>query len=127
MSTQDALESALGTRPVPGTPRSFTFPVATRGRLSGGLPVVAVHLPGRPLVSVTLTLPNGAVEEPAADGGATVLAARALTEGTQRRDAVALVEASERLGASLRAEAGWDAFAAGVDVPAARPCSRRGP
>ncbi len=120
MSAADPLEAALGTRPVPGTPRSFTFPAADRGRLTGGLPVVTVHLPGRPLISASLTLPNGAIDEPAADGGATVLAARALTEGTLRRDAVELVEAAERLGASLRAEAGWDAFVAGVDVPAPR-------
>ena len=48
-----------------------------------------------------------------------VLAARALTEGTARHDAIALTEAAERLGASLHAEAGWDALTVGVDVPAA--------
>ena len=64
--------------------------------------------------------------------GATVLAARALTEGTERYDAIALVEASERLGASLHADAGWDAVTVGVDVPG-RPAGtgararRRGP
>ena len=52
--------------------------------------------------------------------GATVLAARALTEGTESYEAIALVEASERLGASLHADAGWDAVTVGVDVPAAR-------
>ena len=36
------------------------------------------------------------------------------------RDAVALTEAAERLGASLHAEAGWDATYAGLDVPASR-------
>jgi len=49
-----------------------------------------------------------------------VLAARALSEGTERYDAIAFIEASERLGATLHAEAGWDATSAGVDVPAAR-------
>ena len=49
-----------------------------------------------------------------------MLAARALTEGTERYDAIALVEAGERLGASLHADAGWDALTVGVDVPAAR-------
>ncbi len=120
MSALDPLEAALGSRPVPGTPRPFTFPAVERGRLSGGLPVQAVHLPGRPLVTANLLLPMGAVDEPAAVGGATVLAARALTEGTRRHDAVALVEAAERLGASLRAEAGWDATTVGVEVPVER-------
>ena len=120
MSALDPLEAALATRPVPGTPRSFTFPAVERGRLSGGLPVRFVHLPGRPLVTASLTLPMGAVDEPATLGGATVLAARSVTEGTRRRDALALVEAAERLGASLRAEAGWDQTTIGVEVPAER-------
>ncbi len=120
MTARDPFEATLATRPAPGTPRSFHFPAVERGRLSGGLPTRFVHLPGRPLVSATLWLPMGAVDEPAPIGGATVLAARALTEGTRRRDAVALVEAAERLGASLRAEAGWDATVVGVDVPAER-------
>src|SRR5487761_2732975 len=51
---------------------------------------------------------------------AAVLAARALTEGTLRRDAVALTEAAERVGAAHRAEAGWDATVVGVDVPVER-------
>jgi predicted Zn-dependent peptidase len=120
MNPVDQLEAALATRPVPGTPRPFTFPTVEQGRLSGGLPLLLVHLPGRPLVSAALLLPMGAVDEPAAIGGATVLAARSLLEGTRRRDALALVEASERLGASLRAEAGWDSTVIGVDVPAER-------
>jgi zinc protease len=46
--------------------------------------------------------------------------ARALTEGTKRHDAVGLTEASERLGASLHAEAGWDGLSISVEVPAER-------
>jgi len=107
-------------RPTPGTPRPYEFPAVQRSRLTNGLTLVIVDLPGRPLVSATLVLRNGAVDEPVEHGGATVLAARALTEGTEEHDAIALVEASERLGAALHAEAGWDAMSVGVDVPAAR-------
>jgi zinc protease len=110
----------VATRPVPGTPRPYEFPPFRRDRLSNGLRLITVHLPGRPLVTATLLLPNGAADEPADQAGATVLAARALSEGTERYDAIALIEASERLGATLHAEAGWDATSAGVDVPAAR-------
>ena len=81
---------------------------------------MVADLPGRPLISATMIVPVGAADEPASDAGATVLAARALTEGTERYDAVGLTEASERLGASLHAEAGWDATSVGVDVPSAR-------
>src|SRR5689334_8809668 len=107
-------------RPTPGTPRPYEFPHVERSKLANGLSLALIDMPGRPLVSASLVLRNGAVDEPDADGGATVLAARALTEGTERYDAVGLVEAGERLGAALHAEAGWDAMSIGVDVPSAR-------
>ncbi len=107
-------------RPTSGTPRPYEFPTVARSRLANGLTIAVIDLPGRPLVSAALVLRNGAADEPDGEGGATVLAARALTEGTERFDAVALVEATERLGAGLHAEAGWDAMSIGVDVPAAR-------
>jgi len=108
------------TRPSPGMPRPYEFPPFERHRLANGLDVLVVEMPGRPLVSASLVILHGAADEPALDGGATVLAARALSEGTDVRDAVALIEAAERLGASIHAEAGWDATSLSVDVPAAR-------
>ena len=107
-------------RPAPGTPRPYDFPTVTRSQLDNGLTVLVADLPGRPLVSATIVVPVGAADEPAGDAGAAVLAARALTEGTERYDAVGLTEAAERLGASLHAEAGWDATSVGVDVPTTR-------
>ena len=107
-------------RPEPGTPRPYDFPSVSRAQLDNGLTILVADLPGRPLVSATVVLPTGAADEPAAEGGAAVLAARALTEGTNRYDAIELTEASERLGASLHAEAGWDATSIGLDVPSAR-------
>jgi len=107
-------------RPKPGSPRPYEFPAITTHALSNGLSIVVVDLPGRPLVSASIIVTGGAAEEPANLAGATVLAGRALTEGTALRDAIELVEAGERLGASLHAEAGWDALSVGVDVPAAR-------
>jgi zinc protease len=110
----------IAERPAPGTPRPYEFPPVRTSRLGNGLTVMIADLPGRPLVSATIILPVGAADEPPELAGATVLMARALSEGTQRYDAVALTEASERLGASLHAEAGWDALSAGVEVPASR-------
>ena len=107
-------------RPEPGTPRPYEFPMIRRSTLDSGLTILVADLPGRPLVSASVVLPVGAVDEPADQGGAAVLAARALTEGTERYDAVGLTEASERLGASLHAEAGWDATSISVDVPSVR-------
>jgi zinc protease len=107
-------------RPVPGQPRAYDFPATVRTRLDNGLRVVVTPMPGRALISASLVIRAGAADEPGEMGGATVLAARALTEGTEVRDAVALTEAAERLGASLHTEAGWDATYAGLDVPASR-------
>ena len=107
-------------RPESGAPRRYDFPNVGEHRLPNGLTVLIVDLPGRPLVSASMVVVGGAVEEPPEHAGATVLAARALTEGTDRYEAIALVEAAERLGASLHAEAGWDALTVGVDVPSDR-------
>lgn len=107
-------------RPVPGQPRPYDFPHTERTTLPNGLRVIVTPMPGRGLVAASLAVRAGAVDEPDAIGGATVLAARALTEGTEVRDAIELTEAAERLGASIHAEAGWDAASVSLDVPAAR-------
>ncbi|HTC86227.1 MAG TPA: pitrilysin family protein [Candidatus Acidoferrum sp.] len=113
-------EIVVATRPTPGEPRPYHFPSFERHRLSNGLTVITIPIPGRPLVSTALVIRNGAVDEPAAEAGSTALAARALSEGTADYDAIALVEASERLGASLHAETSWDSMTAGVEVPSER-------
>jgi predicted Zn-dependent peptidase len=107
-------------RPQPGAPRPYEFPAVSTTKLDNGLTIQVIDLPGRPLVSASVVVTGGAAEEPAPLAGSAVLAARALTEGTERYDAIGLVEAAERLGASLHAEAGWDALSVGVDVPADR-------
>ena len=110
----------IAERPVPGVPRPYEFPATVRTTLANGLRVMVTPMPGRALVTASLAVRSGAADEPAGLGGATVLAARGLTEGTEVRDAIALTEAAERLGASIHAEAGWDATSAGLDVPASR-------
>lgn len=114
------LEEVLSIRPSPGLPRAYQFPPFQRVVLPSGMQVLTVHVPGRPLVSANLIVRQGASDEPALLGGVTVLAARALTEGTERYPGLELIEASERLGATLHAEASWDAFAVSVDVAAPR-------
>ncbi len=115
-----ATEGFMAGRPVPGRPRRYEFPDTHRAVLANGLRVVVTPMPGRELVAASLAIRTGAADEPGAVAGATVLGARGLTEGTELRDAIALTEAFERLGASMHAEAGWDAISAGLDVPASR-------
>ncbi len=118
--TDDRESVVIASRPTPGHPRPYHFPPFERAVLANGLTVLTSHLPGRPLVSAQLVLRNGAADEPALEAGATVLSARALTEGTERYDAIALIEATERLGASLHADASWDSYGVGIEVPASR-------
>jgi zinc protease len=114
------LEEILGVRPSPGQPRAYSFPPFERTILPSGLQVLVVHLPGRPLVSANLIVRRGAADESAELAGATALAARAMTEGTERYPGLELIEAAERLGSMLHVEASWDAFAASVEVAASR-------
>ena len=121
------------TRPTPGTPRPYDFPPVERHPPLERPPRHRREPPG-PAARIGLAGPAATARptSPTAHGGATVLAARALSEGTEHFDAIALVEASERLGASLHADAGWDAMCVSVDVPAPRSsphssCSRRWP
>jgi zinc protease len=110
----------MAERPQPGPPRPYAFPAFERTRLDNGIDVIAVNLPERELLTGVLFEAIGASDERDDEAGLTVLMARAMTEGTERHDAIELVEAAERLGASIHAEAGWDALSVGVDVPAER-------
>ena len=114
------LEDILAVRPSPGVPRAYQFPPFEREVLPSGMQVLTVNVPGRPLISANLIVRQGASDEPALLGGVTVLVGRALTEGTERYPGLELIEASERLGATLHAEASWDAFAVSVEVAAPR-------
>ncbi len=110
----------IAERPTSDVPRAYVFPEFDRTRLGNGLSVITVHLPNRPMIAGALVVTGGATGDPENDAGATVLMAHAITEGTARYDAVQLVEATERLGASLHVEAGWDALSVSMDVAAAR-------
>lgn len=109
--------SVLDVRPLPGPPREYHFPAFTRNRLASGLTVITAHLPGRPLLAAQLLVAGGGEAEAADLAGVTVLTARSLPEGTAKRDGVAFIEAAERLGAEIHAEAGWEALSATLEVP----------
>jgi zinc protease len=116
--------AVLDVRPSPGVPRDYHFPPFTRSRLDDGLELLLAHVPGRPLLQAQLIMRGdaggGASSEDPERAGASVLAARAMPEGTASRDGIELVEAAERLGAELGADAGWDSAGAHVEVPRTR-------
>jgi zinc protease len=114
----------LDVRPAAAAPREYHFPTFERRTLPNGMELVSANVPGRALLTAQLLIRGdaggGVSGEPAELAGETVLMARALTEGTRHRDAVGVIEAAERLGAELSADAGWDSVAAGVEVPRTR-------
>ncbi len=113
--------SVLDRRPGPGRPRSYHFPPVERQELPGGLALLLAHVPGRPLLQAQLIVRGaaggGASNEAPEQAGVTVLMARAMSEGTTEHDAVAFVEACERLGASVGASSSWDAHSSAMEVP----------
>lgn len=111
------MSAPVATRPAPGLPRPYHFPSFTRTTLSSGVELLACHLPGRQIVSVRLIMDGGIGREDPAGGGVATLVGRAMTEGTEVRDAAAFAEASERLGAAISVDAGWDSMQASLTVP----------
>ncbi len=98
--------------------RPWQFPAFRRATVAGGR-LVACHLPGTPLASVSVVVDAGAVAEPSGQQGVALLTARALSEGTAEHDAYGFAVASERLGAVWHADADWDSLRCGFDVPVA--------
>jgi predicted Zn-dependent peptidase len=107
----------ITSRPAPGAPLPWSFPAFERREVGGGR-VIACHLPGKPLAVASLVLSAGAVSEPTGREGVALLLARALSEGTEQRDAYGFAVAGERLGATWRADTDWDSMRCGFEVPA---------
>jgi zinc protease len=106
----------VANRPEPGAARPYSFPAVVRTSAAGGL-VVAAHLPGQLLATASLLLDAGAAREAADREGTATILAKALEEGTHRRDSAGFALALERLGAELTTSVDWDAFRVGVSVP----------
>lgn len=95
-------------RPAATAPRPYRFPDFARHELANGLRVWLVPLPERELVSVHLLTDAGAASEEEAEAGVAALTAQLLVTGTQRLDAGAFAETTERLGIEVGSESSWD-------------------
>ena len=89
-----------------------------RFQTSGGLPVTVARRGRVPLVAVRLVLASGAAADPPGKEGLADFTMRLLRRGTGRRDAHALDEAIEFVGASLGLFAGEDQVAVALTTPA---------
>src|SRR3954447_17830503 len=91
-------------RPEPAPPRPWRFPPFERRHAAGG-PVIACHVPGRPLAMVLLVIDAGARTEAKGQEGVALLLSRALSEGTRSKSAYEFAVAGERLRAAPRGHA----------------------
>ncbi len=106
--------------PRPGPAPALTLPAITRRALSNGAPVWVVERHGVPVVHVTLVIRAGAWADPPDRFGLASLTAAMLDEGAGERDALAVADALDALGADLVTSAGWDASVVDLHVPVAR-------
>ncbi len=100
-------------RPSAGSPRPYHFPDFEHHRLDNGLGVWLVPLPERELVSIHLLTDAGAAAEDEEHAGIASLTAQLLVTGTERLDAAAFAETTERLGIEVGSESSWDSARAG--------------
>jgi len=98
-------------RPQPTGPREYQFPRFERRRLENGVELVVAPVTKLPLVTVAVLVDAGAVCDVAGREGTAQLVAKLLLEGTAASDGAELIERFERLGASVEAQADWDAAA----------------
>ena len=106
--------------PAPGPPPALKLPPIQKQTLSNGLPVWIVEMHETPVVDVTLIVKAGAADDPAGKYGLASFAAAMLDEGAGTRDALALADAIEFLGASVSTGASFDASNVRLHVPVAR-------
>jgi zinc protease len=111
--TPAQMTSAPAVGPLP----AVVVPSATRFTLSNGLPVVTVRREVAPIVSAALMVRRGAGDEPPELAGAVSLTAEMLDEGAGSRDALALADTLERLGADLWLGSGRDGSQLSVQAP----------
>ena len=95
--------------PAPAVPKAIELPPIDRFTLPNGLQVIAVTNPRLPVVSVQLAIRAGRAEEPLTRMGVAELTADVLLKGTKKRDALAIARTVDKVGASLQADAGYEA------------------
>jgi predicted Zn-dependent peptidase len=94
--------------PSPGPVPSLKVPPIDKQALTNGLPVWIVEMHEVPVVDVTLIVKSGATSDPAGKFGVASDTAAMLDEGAGTRDALALADAIDFLGATLTTGSGFE-------------------
>jgi len=106
--------------PTLGAAHTLTLPPVIKRTLSNGLPVWIVEQHEVPVASVALVVKSGAAWDPAGKFGLASLTAAMLDEGAGSRDALALADAIDFLGASISTGAGFDSSSVSLYSPVSR-------
>jgi zinc protease len=106
----------LAPRPAIAAPRPYVFPAVRRSRVGGGQ-ILAAHLPGQPIVWLSLLLGGGALREPAGLDGLARATAGLLDEGTANYSADEFGTAVEALGGQWSVDTGWETARLSLDLP----------
>ena len=102
------------TAPGPGTLRHFGLPPVERRTLANGLTVLSCEARHFPVVTMSVLLEAGGVQEPAAKAGVAALTAELLESGAGARSAADIAEDVESLGVSLGSSVSWDTAYVGL-------------
>lgn len=111
---------AKGTRgalPAVGEVRDISFPKVERTRLSNGIELVYARQAALPVTRAVMSFDAGIVADPSGKLGLGNLTLALMDEGTKTRDALALAEAQERLGAQISTSNDADRARVGVFAP----------
>ncbi len=84
-----------------GSPPEVTFPRVQTRQLSNGLKVMLLERHSVPMVNLTLAVDAGYASDPANGAGTSELALDMMEEGTKTRDAFAIADALDALGAEI--------------------------
>jgi zinc protease len=106
--------------PAIGPAPSLTLPAIQRHALSNGLAVWIVEHHEVPLAQINLIVKSGSAADPIGKFGVGSLAAAMLDEGAGSRDALALADALEFLGANLTTTSSFDYSAVRMSVPVSK-------
>lgn len=98
-----AAKSTIDRKQLPalGEAPDVTFPALQRAQLKNGLKVILLERHSAPIVNATLAVDAGAASDSTMKAGAASMALDLLDKGTKSRDAFALSDALENLGARL--------------------------
>jgi len=102
--------------PAGGAAVSFTPPTVQEAALPNGLKLYLVEKRELPLVEARLVVRAGWADDPLDRRGTAALTADMLDEGAGSRDALALSEAAESLGAELRTSSNFDGTQVSLNV-----------